>query len=160
MRFLNLAGAKNDLNLGLSQSEIFTYSFWTILLQSFMFLPVEDQIVNGSEYFFGILLIVVTAVGYRECFLANGGNNGVEFLPRTACLGWIIGWRVAIPFAVLYAIYFLGVLFYTSDMSADVADAFFEGQLNMFITDSLVLMGEFIYWLLLSRHLRSLRHMQ
>ena len=79
MRFLNLAGAKNDLNLGLSQSEIFTYSFWTILLQSFMFLPVEDQIVNGSEYFFGILLIVVTAVGYRECFLANGGNNGVEF---------------------------------------------------------------------------------
>ena len=45
-----------------------------------MLLPAEDKIKNGSEYFLGILIIVVTAVGYRECFLANGGSNGVDFL--------------------------------------------------------------------------------
>ena len=38
---------------------------------------------------------------------------------------------------------FLGVLFYTSDMSADVADAFFEGQLNMFITDLVLTVNSF-----------------
>ena len=123
-----------------------------------MLLPVENKVVNGSEYFLGILIIVVTAVGYRECFLANGGNNGVDFLPRVACLGWVVGWRILIPFAFIFIAYMSVVIFYTWDMSVDVADTFLEGQLNMFVTDVLTLLGEAVFWVFLIKNIRTLKH--
>ena len=148
MRFFSLSKAKKDIKDGLSESEIFSYAFGSMLLVTLLFLlPESNHESESFEYFFWILCVVLEAFGFRECFFANGGNSGNNFLPRIACLGWVVGWRVYFPSALLYLIYFVFA----------IATGTEEGYQHELITWLWTMAEIIIYWLYLASQLRALR---
>lgn len=148
MRFFSLSKAKKDIKDGLSESEIFSYAFGSMLLVTLLFLlPDSNHESESFEYFFWILCVVLEAFGFRECFFANGGNSGNNFLPRIACLGWVVGWRVYFPSALLYLIYFVFA----------IATGTEEGYQDKLITWLWTMAEIIIYWLYLASQLRALR---
>ena len=99
----NLARAREDLVKGLTETEAFKYAFGSILVLSFFnyLPPCQEQTDYPIEYMFWLFFLLVTAAGYRESYIANGGANGVDFLPRVACLGWVIGCLLVLPVFLL-----------------------------------------------------------
>ena len=153
MRFFNLAGAKSDLVKGLTESQAFTYAFWTVVLLTTIYnLPQEEALDKGYlvEYVFWILYVLVAAFGYREAYMANGGANGRDFLKRIACLGWVIGFRVLLPFVFV----FIGYYVVAESISLDL-----ESQAFVAVESFLSLLIEGLYWFLVSKNMRSLKHL-
>ena len=148
MRFFSLSKAKKDIKDGLSESEIFSYAFWYLLLISFLtLLPASSHNPESFEYFFWILCVVLEAFGLRECFFANGGNSGNNFLPRIVCLGWVVGCRVLVPSMLLYIIYLVFAIATGTD----------EGYQHELIGWLWTVAEIIIFWLYLASQLRVLK---
>ena len=135
VRFFNLSAAEEDLISGIPEAQVFAYAFWTVVLMSILYwIPFEDLNVHASEYVFGITGLAIAAVGYRQCFYANGGNKGKDFLSRMACLGWVVGWRRCVPVTIIALVGWIAFGGYMGELEFDVVlesqeVLFFDGVL-------------------------------
>ena len=153
MRFFNLSAAKEDLISGMTEAQVFAYAFWWyVLVSPVFFIPLEDLTVYAFEYVFGIACIAIV-IGFRQCFIANGGNNGKDFLPRMACLGWVVGWRTLVPFLVIAMLGWILVEVNMGSQSFDVLDS----QEVVFVDGILFAVAEIVYWFYLKRSMLDVR---
>ena len=155
MRFFNLSAAEEDLISGMPEAQVFAYAFWAfVLLSPVSFIPFEDLTVYASEYVFGITGIAIAAVGYRQCFYANGGNKGKDFLSRMACLGWVVGWRTFVPFAIIAFVGWIAFGVYVGEQDFDVM---LESQELVFFEGVLFTFAEIVYWSCLNKSMHNVR---
>ena len=155
VRFFNLSAAEEDLISGIPEAQVFTYAFWTVVLMSIVYwIPFEDLTVYASEYVFGITCLAIAAVGYRQCFYANGGNKGKDFLSRMACLGWVVGWRTFVPFVIVALVGWIAFAVYAGDQDFDVL---LESQEMLFFDGVLFTFAEIMYWSFLKKSMHDVR---
>lgn len=154
MRFFNLSAAEQDLINGASESQTFAYAFWTVVLGTAAIMPFEDLTVHASEYFFGVTDIAIAAVGFRQCFCANGGNNGNNFLPRMACLGWVVGWRTFVPFSIVALAGWIVIGVYTG---TGFDETFLESREVVLFDGILFTLAEITYWSFLKKSVRDVK---
>ena len=150
MRFFNLSAAKQDLIHGVSEAQIFAYAFWTVTLMEIVSLPYLGPLVDldadASEFLFRIIFIVITVVGYRQCFYANGGNSGKDFLSRMACLGWVVCWRTLVPF-VAFSLIAWGAF--------DSNNISLESQEVVLFDNLLTTFALTLYWIVLKKNVHD-----
>jgi len=151
MRFLNIKKAKSDIAQGrLSESMIFKYALMNMLVVSiFSDLPVEREAIDPVEYIFYLYYVGISVIGYWACYLANGGKSGKDFLPNIACLGWVMGCRLILPFIIA----FIMLTIYTYTSSGYNPDSEI-GALETDIVTSLLLTW---YWVSLRFHMAEAR---
>ena len=153
MRFFNLSAAEEDLISGIPEAQVFAYAFWTVVLMSIVYwIPFEDLNVYASEYVFGITCLAIAAVGYRQCFYANGGNKGKDFLSRMACLGWVVGWRTFVPFAIIAFVGWIAFGVYVGEQDLDVM---LESQELVLFEGVLLTFAEIVYWSFLKKSMHN-----
>ncbi len=110
--WFDLGSLKRDLKSAryFSSRSIFIYVLTEAVLISISSaagsLPHEASGFDPVQILCALISIAITFWGVRHVYDLNGGDSGIDFLPRLLTLAWVWGWR----FALLVTFPFLFVL--------------------------------------------------
>jgi hypothetical protein len=102
--FLNAKKLRRDLRQGsLSSFDVAAYLFLVIGFQVPIWYPAPDlgsvsdmQLLSWVRVASGLISPVITFLGLRSCYLANGGLDGSSLAERYVSLGWVLAFRISL----------------------------------------------------------------
>jgi len=155
MHFFNLSSLKNDIVEGkLRDTENFRYllaTFIVLYLASMPGLTDSSSMAGLGAY---LVYILINVFGLWRCFVANGGTNGTDFLPRFFSLGWVLGLR---GLTCLIPFFFISLLIIGLFISSDASQTAGVEMASEYYWYVLFGIYQVWYYSALSFHMRDVR---